>query len=177
MKFAHNDLSIGNPGQSGACAISDPPPPGSHISGSYCQQSPEDLETSLQKICDAVRASGSRCMITTEIGFRGEQDPAAVEALWGPGITGLCDDSGGGPGYGDNCASVFQRYNGLITRGNGVSTRGIGWRHMARGVPSAHPVFLFVAGLAMALAVARSVRGKGRVRMGPGRSGSPVAPR
>lgn len=126
FKFAHNDLAIGEPGQTGCCSIADPPPPGSHIVGSYCQQSPENLKTSMLKLCDAVRRSGSRCIITTEVGFRGEQDPAAVEALWGPGFTGLCDDSGGGPGYGDNCAAVFQRFNGLITRGNGVSMSGIG---------------------------------------------------
>jgi hypothetical protein len=146
LKFGHNDLAIGRPGHSGACAIADPPPPGSHISGTHCQQSPENLQASMLKLCEAVSRSGSRCIITTDIAMRGEQEPAAVEALWGPGITGLCDDSGGAPGYGDNCGAVFQRYNGLITRGDGVSFSGIGWKRLTPEIPAASSRMLGIAG-------------------------------
>jgi hypothetical protein len=149
LKFGHNDLAIGSPGQLGACAIADPPPIGSHVSGSYCQQSPENLQASMLRICEAVAQSGTRCIITTEIAMRGEQEPSAVEALWGAGITGLCDDSGGGPGYGDNCAAVFQRYNGLITRGDGVSFSGIGWKRLTPEVPTTSPQLLVTAGVAI----------------------------
>jgi len=171
LKFGHNDLAIGRPGQTGACAIADPPPPGSHVSGSYCQQSPEDLRTSLLELCEAVRRSGSRCVITTDVAMRGEQDPLSVEALWGPGMTGLCDDSGGGPGYGDNCAAVFQRYDGLITRGDGISFSGIGWKPLTPRVPAASPRLLGIACGAIAVSAAwilarRRMRSSDRVPSG-----------
>lgn len=132
VKFGHNDIAIGPPGHPsyGACARFDPPPEWSHVfaAGTYCQQTPELLLTSIQRICALARAVNARCLVLTETQFRGNSDPRETEALWGPGFAGLCDDDGTGGGRGDNCAAVFQRFNALVTRGPGADGGGgIGW--------------------------------------------------